>query len=409
MEDKGDQQDAAETQVQAEEKKAMRNITALGWVSFFGGLSQDMIVPILPMFYTQVLGISKETIGLLEGSMATVVSVFKVSAGIVSDKVGQRKPIVFAGYLFSAIGRLLLAFAGQLGAVFALRLLDGVGKGFKDAPKDALIAKSASMKKIGYAFGYQRMLDTLGSFVGPLVTTGLLLLFAHYSAAQQYRLVFLVGGAVAFVTIVLIILFVRERSDIKASGKFSLDFSVLKGKFLAFFLVMLVFTLGNSSDAFLILRAENVGVSAFYIPVIIAMFNLLYALLAVPCGVLSDRIGSVRVIQIGWVVYALTYFGFALADSAWQIGLLYALYGFYYALTEGVAKALVSRIVPEASRGTAFGLYNASIGLFALPASLLAGFLWERFSPSAPFYFGAVLALLAAILLSAFKVEADSI
>ncbi|MEN6412731.1 MAG: MFS transporter [Veillonellales bacterium] len=393
-----------------DEKIAKKNITALGWVAFWGGLSQDMIVPILPIFYTQILGMTKETVGLIEGCLTTVVSVCKILSGMISDKVGKRKPIVFLGYLFSAIGRLLLAFSSQVGAVFGVRMLDGIGKGTKDAPRDALIAKSASMKNMGYAFGYQRMLDTLGSFVGPLVTTGLLVLFAQYGEVQKYRMVFLLAGIVAFITIVLIALLVKERSETKAAGKFVLDFSVLKGKFLWFFIIMLVFTLGNSSDAFLILRAQDVGVAPVLIPVIIAVFNLLYALLAIPCGVLSDRIGRIRVIQLGWLVYAASYLGFAVAQSAWHIWILYAVYGIYYAMTEGVAKALVAQLVDESHRGAAFGLYNASLGLMALPASALAGVLWDKVSPSAPFYFGAGLALAAAglLFLVNFKNTAES-
>ncbi len=391
--------DKRNEQVPDDEKIAKKNITALGWVAFFGGLSQDMIVPILPIFYTQILGMTKETVGLIEGCLTTVVSVCKILSGMISDKAGKRKPIVFLGYFFSAVGRLLLAFSYQVGVVFGVRMLDGVGKGAKDAPRDALVAKSASMKNMGYAFGYQRMLDTLGSFIGPLVTTGLLVLFIQYGEMQKYRMVFMVAGIVAFITIILITAWVKERTEVKPAGKFVFDFSVLKGKFLWFFMIMLVFTLGNSSDAFLILRAQDVGVTPVVIPVIIAVFNLLYALLAIPCGVLSDRIGRVRVIQLGWLVYAATYLGFAVAQSAWHIWVLYAVYGMYYAMTEGVAKALVAQLVDEGHRGAAFGLYNASLGLLALPASAIAGFLWDQVSSSAPFYFGAGLALVATILL----------
>ena len=382
-----------------DEKAAKKNITVLGWVAFFGGLSQDMIVPILPIFYTQIMGMSKETIGFIEGCLTTVVSVCKILSGMISDKLGKRKSIVFMGNLLSAAGRLLLAFSYQIGAVFGVRMLDGIGKGTKDAPRDALIAKSASMKNMGYAFGYQRMLDTLGSFVGPLVTTGLLVLFTQYGELQKYRMVFIVAGIAAFITLVLISLGVKERAAVQKSGRFIFDFSVLKGKFLGLFVIMLLFTLGNSSDAFLILRAQDAGVEPVMIPVIIAVFNLLYALLAIPCGVLSDRIGRVRVIQLGWLIYAVSYLGFAVAQSAWHIWLLYAVYGVYYAMTEGVAKALVAQLVEESRRGAAFGLYNASLGILALPASAIAGFLWDRVSSGAPFFFGAGVALLAAMFL----------
>jgi MFS family permease len=388
-----------------EQDDSQKNITALGWVAFFGGLSQDMIIPILPTFYANILGLSKETIGLIEGGVTTIVSVFKILSGILSDKLGKRKSIVFIGYLLSMLGRLFLFLSYNSGAAFGLRAIDGVGKGLKDAPRDALVAQSSQKKNLGRSFGYQRMLDTLGSFVGPLITTGLLVLFSQFSESGRYRLIFLFSGLVAFMTILLVGLKVKERrgKDIGTVFKFNPEF--FKGKLGLFFLVMLVFTLGNSSDAFLILRAQNVGIKPIMIPVIIALFNLFYALLSYPSGILSDRVGRVNVMRIGWLIYALTYFGFALAQLPWQIWFLYAIYGVYYSTTEGVAKSLVAHLVEEKNRGTAFGLYNASVGIFALPASAIAGLLWDKFSQSAPFYFGGICALLAVVLITLFKIE----
>lgn len=386
------------------ETEGTKNIVVLGWVAFFGGLSQDMISPILPTFYTQVLGLSKGTIGLIEGSMTTVVSIFKILSGIISDRLGKRKSIVFIGYLLSAIGRLLLFFTRGAGITLGLRWLDGIGKGLKDAPRDALVAKSSSKARTGFAFGLQRMLDTLGSFAGPLITTYLLIRFAPFGL-MKYRYIFLIGGLVAFITIILIGFFVKERLGENVGTKFNLNLSLLKGKFLLFFTVMMVFTLGNSSDAFLILRAENVGVSPTTIPIIIAIFNLFYASLSVPSGVLSDKIGRINVIRLGWFIYAITYLGFALARSPWHIWLLYIVYGIYYSTTEGVAKSLVVHLVDEKMRGTAFGLYNASVGLLAIPASAIAGILWDKVSPPAPFFFGAICALLAIGLITIFRIE----
>lgn len=391
--------------IEPEEDHSQRNIATLGWVAFFGGLSQDMIIPILPTFYSSILGLSKETIGLIEGSVTTIVSVFKILSGILSDKLGKRKSIVFLGYLLSAVGRLLLYLSYGAMATFGLRVVDGVGKGLKDAPRDALVAQSSKKKSMGRSFGYQRMLDTLGSFVGPLITTGLLVLLSHYSDASKYRTIFFIAGLVAFITILLVALFVKERRGENVGTVFKLDSQVFKGKFALFFLVMLIFTLGNSSDAFLILRAQNIGIEVTTIPIIIALFNLFYALLSVPSGALSDRIGRVNVIRMGWLIYALTYLGFALAKLPWHIWLLYAIYGVYYSTTEGVAKSLVAHLVEDQYRGTAFGLYNASIGILALPASAIAGFLWDKISPAAPFYFGAVCAVLATVLITIFRIE----
>jgi len=368
-----------------------RNVVALGWVAFFGGLAQDMIQPLLPTFYTSVLGLNKEFVGLIEGSLTTVVSLMKIGAGYLSDALGLRKAIVFIGYALSALARFSLGFAGNGTAVFGLRITDGVGKGLKDAPRDALVAGSAGGRKLGFAFGVQRMLDTLGSVAGPLIAYGLLRVWTDHP--NKYREVFLVAGVVAAIPLLIIGLLVRERKGAVTKQRPSLD--VLKGPFAGFLIVMLLFTLGNSSDAFLILRAEDVGVAAVMIPVVYALFNLVSALTAIPAGQLSDRIGRRRTITIGWAIYGLVYLGFALAQQAWLIWVLYALYGLYYALTEGSAKAMIAELVPDARRGGAYGLYNASIGVMALPASVLAGALWTRVGPAAPFAFGSAMAILA--------------
>jgi len=368
-----------------------RNVVTLGWVAFFGGMAQDMIQPILPLFYTRVLGLNQEFVGLIEGVLTTAVSLARIGAGYLSDVLGARKAIVFLGYALSACGRFGLGFAASGLTALGLRLSDGLGKGIKDAPRDALVAGSAGQRTLGQAFGIQRMLDTLGSVVGPVLTFLLLRLWMHQ--ALRYRLVFLVAGVIAAIPLVLIGFFVRERQAPVKNQR--LSFRVLRGPFAGLLLLMLLFTLGNSSDAFIILRAENVGVPVALIPIAYAIFNLVSALTAVPAGRLADRIGRRRVIGYGWAVYALTYLGFALVPAPWVMWVLYACYGLYYSLTEGSAKALVAEVVPESTRGAAYGLFNASIGVMALPASLIAGALWHTVSPAAPFLFGAGLAGLA--------------
>lgn len=379
------------------------NVYTLGWVAFFGGFGQDMIQPILPIFYSTVLGLSKETIGLIEGSLTTIVSVFKILSGIISDKLGKRKTIVFIGYLLSAISRFLFGTVFFAWQAFILRLIDGIGKGTKDAPRDALVAQSAKEEHMGFSFGFQRMLDTFGSVIGPLVTAGILYLLA--SGNMRYRIIFYIAGLISAVTILLIGIFVNEKAapDAKEQSKF--DFSILKGKFLFFLIIMLIFTLGNSSDSFLILRAQDVGISPVIIPIVYAVFNLFYASLSVPAGSLSDRIGRVKVMKIGWIIYALSYLGFAFASRPWHIWLIYIFYGLYYATTEGIAKSLVARIVPDNKRGTAYGLYNASLGIMTLPANIIAGYLWDNISPSATFFFGAACALIAFLTISISNIE----
>jgi MFS family permease len=380
----------------ATDPRQFRNVVALGWVAFFGGLAQDMIQPILPLFYTSVLGLNKEFIGLIEGALLTVVSLMKIAAGYLSDALGKRKAIVFAGYGLSAIGRFALGFAHSGAAALVLRAGDGVGKGLKDAPRDALVAGSAGGRTLGYAFGVQRTLDTLGSVAGPLITFGLLELWIGHP--DRYREVFWVAGLIAAVPLLLIAGFVRERPVPVATQKVSLV--VLRGPFAGFLAVMLLFTLGNSSDAFLILRAQDVGVATVAIPVVYALFNLVSALAAIPAGKLADRVGRRALIACGWIVYALTYLGFALATAPWMIWVLYGFYGLFYALSEGAGKALVAELVPDANRGKAYGLYNASVGVMALPASVIAGALWTRVSPAAPFAFGGVVAVLAVVSLA---------
>ncbi|MBU3927070.1 MAG: MFS transporter [Bacteroidetes bacterium] len=377
--------------VAPEEKKLEKNVVALGWVAFFGGMAQDMIQPILPVFYTSVLGLNKEIIGLIEGALTTVASLMKIGAGYLSDKLGVRKALVFIGYAFSAVARFCMGFAASGAAVFGLRVTDGIGKGLKDAPRDALVAGSAGNRKLGFAFGVQRTLDTLGSVAGPLIAYGLLRLWVNHP--HKYAEVFFVAGLIAAIPLLIIGIWVKERKQPVSKQKISLQ--VLRGPFAGFLVIMLIFTLGNSSDAFLILRANDVGITSTTIPLVIAFFNLISALFAIPAGRISDKIGRRKAITIGWAVYVLTYLGFALAQKSWLIWGLYGFYGLYYAFTEGSAKAMVAELVPEANRGAAYGLFNASIGVMALPASLIAGVLWNRVSPAAPFAFGAIMAFIA--------------
>ncbi len=382
------------SQIVPDEKGLERNVVSLGWVAFFGGMAQDMIQPILPVFYTSILGLNKEFIGLIEGALTTAASLMKIGAGYLSDLLGIRKKLVFVGYAFSAIARFGLGLAASGAAVFGLRLTDGIGKGLKDAPRDALVAGSAGTRKLGFAFGVQRTLDTLGSVAGPLIAYGLLRLWASHT--HKYNEIFFVAGLLAAIPLLIIGIFVKERKQPVNKQKISLK--ALHGSFSGFLAIMLLFTLGNSSDAFLILRANDVGVSSTTIPLVIAFFNLVSALAAIPAGRISDKIGRRKAITIGWAVYALVYIGFALAQQGWMIWGLYGFYGLYYAFTEGSAKAMVAELVPEENRGSAYGLYNASIGVMALPASVIAGFLWNL-SSGAPFLFGGLMAFLAFIAL----------
>jgi MFS family permease len=378
------------------EPKKNRNSFFIGLISFFGGISQDIFVPMLPLYLSNVLGLPKAFIGMTEGVVTASASLFKVIAGFLTDKFGKRKPIIFAGYFFSFIVRPLLAVVATPIGVFFLRFIDGVGKGIKDSPKDALIADSAKIETRGKEYGVVRALDTLGSVIGPLLLFALLYFLQDNNL--KYHYIFFITAIPLFFTLSILSFFVRETGGVKNIAKNIAKIDLPK-KFYIFLGIFLLFSLGNSSDAFLILRAQNLGVGLLTIPLVYALFNFVYASASIPLGSLSDRIGRKKVILIGWVCFALSYFGFAAASNSIHAWFLFAFYGIYYATTEGVAKAMIADIAPPDGRGRAFGIYNTAVGLVTLPASFIAGLLWDRVSPAAPFMFGGVVTTLAIILL----------
>ena len=376
------------------------NTFFIGLLSFFGGISQDIFIPILPLYLANILHFDKEFIGLLEGLVTSSASVFRIVAGFLSDKFRKNKPIVFIGYFFSFVARPLLAFITSPLGILTLRFFDGVGKGIKDTPKDALIAGSTVKETRGKGFGIVRALDTFGSVVGPL----LLFVFLYFLSNNplKYHYIFFLTAVPLVFTLGILMIFVKEIPIHKTETKQKESFS-LPIRYYLFLLIVLFFSIGNSSDTFLILRAQNVGVMLLSIPLVYALFNFVYASASVPLGSLSDKIGREKVIILGWLSYSLAYLGFGLAKSPFQIWLLFAFYGIYYATTEGVAKAFIADLVVLEHRGKAYGIYNALIGVITLPASVIAGFLWDKVNPSAPFFFGAAISGLAAVILFIFS------
>ncbi|TFB86862.1 MFS transporter [Cryobacterium algoricola] len=381
-----------------------RTILAVGWASFFGGVSQDIVIPILPLYLTQVLGLDKAFIGVAEGLVTAASSVFKIIAGRLSDRLPFQRPLVAAGYSLSMVGRLGLVFASGTLAVFALRFTDGIGKGVKDPPKDVLVANAAAATTRGRSFGITRMLDTFGSALGPLVLSGLLFVFVqnHVAPEDYYRWLLVLSALVLVITLAIVQLGIREKRRTVSRGDAAAR-EPLARSFYLFTTLAGLFAIANSSDAFLILRAQNLGLGVIVIPLAYAVLNIIYGALALPAGILSDRVGRIPLITAGWTLYAVCYLGFALADSAWQVWPLFALYGIFYAVTEGVSKALIADTVGREVRGRAYGVYNMVIGLAALPASLVAGLLWDGISSRAPFFFSAALALMAVVLMIAFR------
>ncbi|HUX36247.1 MAG TPA: MFS transporter [Candidatus Paceibacterota bacterium] len=384
-------------------KPKNKNVFYVGLLSFFGGISQDIFSPILPIYFTAVLGFDKTFVGVAEGLVTASSNIFSVISGFFSDKFKKQKPIIFFGYFLSMVGRPLLAFFTSGAAVLGLRFVDGIGKGVKDPPKDVLIAGSAAKEIRGKSFGIARMLDTLGSVAGPLILFVLLYFLSGNPYLYHYILIFTAVPLLA--TLFILVTRIREVSpaDIPQEEKKAASSTPLPKSFFLFLGIVMFFTIGNSSDAFLILRAKNVGITLIEIPLVIALFNFIYAMFAVPFGALSDKIGRVPTILIGWSIYALVYLGFALAIHPISIWFLYGLYGIYYATNLGVAKAFLADIVGFEHRGRAFGIYGMTVGLTTLPASFFAGFLWDKFGPQYPFYFGAAIALSAALLLLIFS------
>jgi len=385
-----------------------RNVWAVGFTSMFMDISSEMVLNILSLFLSNVLGVQTSIIGLIDGVAEATASILKLFSGWLSDRIGGRKWLAVIGYGLSAVFKPLFYFANSWGLVAGARWADRVGKGIRTAPRDALVADSVEQKTRGLAFGFHRAMDTTGAMVGLLIAALVVWLSQKNDlllSRATFQTIVLVSLIPAFLAVVTLAVGAR---DVAVKGKREVPRISLKsmGKPFSIFLVIVsIFTLGNSADSFLVLRAQNLGISVLGILLMLAVFNLIYALVSTPAGSLSDRIGRRKLIVGGWLVYAVIYLGFAAANSSWQVWVLYALYGFYYGMAYGSANALVADLVPDHLRGTAYGTYNAVIGLLAFPASFIAGVLWQGlgnwsgFGPSAPFLFGGVMALIAAFLL----------
>lgn len=378
------------------------NILYLGIVSFLTDVSSELIFTLLPLFLANVLQTGTVIIGFIEGVAESTASVLKLVSGWVSDRLGNRKRLSFIGYALSSLSKPFMLIANTWGPIMGIRFADRFGKGIRTAPRDALVADSSSESDRGKAYGFHRAMDTSGAALGLVAAAAVVFLLQKEVVNLQidtYRWLIILGIIPAFIAL-FFFLFIKEppRQQACQDGETaaqSASATALGSKFKIFLCIVFLFTLGNSSDAFLILRAQNLGNNVFYIILMLVLFNAVYALFSVPSGILSDKIGRRKLILLGWSVYALVYLGFAVLQQAWTVWLLWGLYGLYYGLAEGVARALVCDLVPEEKRGTAFGMYHGVVGITLLPASLIAGWLWQSVDPAAPFYFGAIMAGLA--------------
>ncbi len=376
-----------------------RNVFVLGIVSFFTDISSEMIYPLVPIFLTTTLGAPLAVVGAIEGVAESTASIVRWLSGWVSDRVGRRKPFVVLGYGLAAVAKPLLALAFHWPVVLFARFVDRFGKGVRSAPRDALVAQWTEREARGRAFGFHRAVDTAGAVLGPLGALALLAILG-----QNFRLIFVLAFVPAVLGMVLLRL-VGERASRQASEAAAAAAKPASGGFrfgaayYAFFIVSVAFALGNSSDAFLILRSRNLGLSVNEAVLAYVAYNASYSLLAMPAGIVSDRLGRRNVIGLGFAIFAGVYVGFAVIGSGAYVWLLFPLYGVYMALTEGVGRALVVDLVPGDRQGSALGLYQGGVGLMALLSSIMAGFLWDRVGPPAPFFLGGSTAALALVLL----------
>ncbi len=420
-------------------------VKALGAVSLLTDVSSEMIYPLLPAFVTGTLRAGPAVLGAIEGLAEATAALVKLGSGRLSDRLARRKPLVVAGYALSSLTRPLVALATGVGQVLAIRLTDRLGKGVRGAPRDAIVAAVTPAALRGRAYGFHRAMDHTGAFAGPLIATALLTL------GFELRTVFALAALPGLAAVAVLILAVREEPEAgkrlpvagpaddgddgalvdsagivapsvgrtanrpAAGAKFAAtgpasatQAPALPASFRAYLVILALFTLGNSSDAFLLLRAQEAGVGLWAIPLLWAFHHLVKALASTHGGALSDRLGRKPAIAAGFLVYALAYAGFAWATSPLQVFALFALYGLHHALCEGPERALVADLAAEGARGRAFGAYHAVTGAMLLPASLLTGALWQAFGAQAALLTGAALAGAAAIGLMLLVREANA-
>ncbi len=381
------------------------NVFALSLVSLLNDTSSEIIYPLLPVFLFMTLGASPFFIGLIEGFSESIASILKLFSGYLSDRFHKRKMPVFLGYSLAAVVRPLLAFVSSWQQVLAVRMTDRIGKGIRGAPRDALLAASVPREKRGLAFGFNRAADHLGAVIGPIIAFLLLSYIAadpESPTAHDYQQVFLFASVPVVIGLFVIIFFVHEETKpVKEFDSIPIKFSITEfdANFKRFLVVTALFTLSNSTDAFLLLRAQQAGITPPMLPLLWMVLHFSKVLSSLVGGDLSDKIGRKKMIIAGWIVYALVYTGFAFVDSPWQAWALFIVYGAYFGLTEGTEKALVADMVEEEKRGTAYGFYSLAFGITVFPASLLFGLLWSQFGAASAFITSAAISIIAAVAL----------
>ena len=388
----------AETKIKQEKKYLgfNRNILFTGLTSFLTDTSVKMVYSVMPMFLMSI-GASKTTLSLIEGIAESTASLIKALSGFWSDKIGKNKPFMIVGYGLSALIIPLYTFVVSPIQILVLRFIERFGKGIRAAPRDSLIAGSITDGDSGRSFGLQKAMDNSGAIFGPLAAFALLSFLPG-----NYRLIFLLAGIPSVLGILVLIFGIREAGKNRSELITRFRFKDFPPRYYFFLGILFIFTLGNSTDALLMVKANEVGVKVALIPLVYLITSVVSVLLAIPAGTLSDRIGKEKVLIAGFVIYAVVYYGFGVTTSIGIIFALFALYGLYSAATDGIQKAFISDLIDKNKKGTGLGIYNGLLGITLLPASLIAGYLYDKVNSAVPFYFGAATALISAILMLIF-------
>lgn len=377
--------------------KIPKNVFVLGIVSFFNDIASEMIYPIVPIFLTAVLGVPVSIVGLIEGIAEATASITKFISGYISDKTKKRKIFVVFGYSFSSISKLLIGLAISWPFVLFARFIDRLGKGVRTSARDSLLLQNTTEKNKGFIFGFHRSFDSAGAVIGPLLALVLLSLLE-----ENMRLIFFLAFIPSFIGVLLLIIFVREkkRDALREKIKISFKWSNLNPNFKFFLIISLIFSIGNSSDAFLILRAKDLGLTTTLVVLSYVLYNIFQTIFSTPAGSLADKIGAKRVFTYGLLIFSFVYFMFGIIKSPVFIWVLFPIYGLYIAFTDGVSKAYISENISEKQSGTYFGIYQMGIALASFFASFIAGILWTKINPSATFFYGSIMAFIAFIFLS---------
>lgn len=378
----------------------MINIILLGFVSFFSDISTEMVYPLIPLYLTGAFGATPALVGVIEGVAESLAGLLKVFSGNFTDKYKNKKTVAFFGYFAGVLYKLALIFSASWSGVFVSRIVDRMGKGIRTAPRDVLIGESSKADKMGRSFGIHKMLDTLGSAIGIIISYFLVLKLGNSS--EDYKRIFAISVIPAVIGLI-VILFVKEKKsatvDERKKVEFFKSWKLIDSNLKLYLLVTLIFTLGNSSNSFLLLRAKSVGFTDTNVVLLYFAYNISTAVLSVPFGRLSDIIGRKNILVVGYFVFSAVYLGFAFASSGTMIWLIFILYGFYTALISGAQRAFITEIAPPHLKGTMLGLQSTIEGAALLPASVIAGFLWDSVSASAPFILGCSLSFISAVML----------